>query len=192
MAAEFSRDGRRIVTTNSYGSVVIRDPRTGQRHSEPRSLGDVAAAPGTTAMLSPDGQRVAVSSDDGTLRIADVPEGLADDAVPLANVLEVLARHVINERGAIVRSEDPARRLADLRADVSRMPPRTLGERVRAWAVTTPPRGPSPCSAPRRFRYIEAQLWVGRGTRDEIRRCFHGSRDLHGGRVLEAVAPESK
>ena len=44
MAAEFSRDGRRIVTTNSYGSVVIWDPRTGQRHSEPRSLGDVAAA----------------------------------------------------------------------------------------------------------------------------------------------------
>ena len=79
-----------------------------------------------------------MSSDDGTLRIADVPEGSADDAVPLASVLEVLARHVINERGAIVRSEDPARRLADLRADVSRMPPRTLGERVRAWAVHDP------------------------------------------------------
>jgi WD40 repeat protein len=195
MAAEFSRDGRRIVTTNAYGSVVIWDPRTGQRHSEPRSLGDVAAAAGATAMLSPDGQKVAVSSDDGTLRIADVPEGSADDAAALASVLEVLARHVINERGAIVRSEDPARRLADLRADVSRMPPRTLGERVRAWAVHDPAtRTITPFRTETVPAYIEAQLGSGdENARREIQRLFPWRAVPSIARARpSAVAPESK
>jgi WD40 repeat protein len=67
--AQFSPDGKRIVTASLDGTARVWDAATGWPLSERlHHLGKVF-----TALFSPDGERVLTASSDGTARVWDVP-----------------------------------------------------------------------------------------------------------------------
>jgi WD40 repeat protein len=70
-SAEFSPDGRRVVTASKDHSARIWDPSTGQPVTEPLLHGDAVAS----AHFSPDGRRVLTASKDGTARVWDAQTG---------------------------------------------------------------------------------------------------------------------
>ena len=67
-AAQFSPDGRRVVTASSDYTARLWDGTTGQAVGEPMQHDGAV----TSAQFSPDGRRVATASEDNTARLWDV------------------------------------------------------------------------------------------------------------------------
>jgi WD40 repeat protein len=84
-AMQFSRDGRLLVFGDEQGRVWRYDTRTWRLRGRPIAAHD---GPVVTVNLSPDGQTLATTSDDGTTRLWDVATGQ-----PIGAALPGLARH---------------------------------------------------------------------------------------------------
>jgi len=78
--AQFTPDGRQVLTVHSLGSLHLRDAQTGELVFEPIKQGGGYRC---EARLSPDGSRIAVSSQDGSTRIYDAHTGKPLDLAPL-------------------------------------------------------------------------------------------------------------
>jgi WD40 repeat protein len=84
-AVQFSRDGRLLVFGDEQGRVWRYDTRTWRLRGRPLTAHD---GPVVTVNLSPDGQTLATTSDDGTTRLWDVASGR-----PIGAALPGLAPH---------------------------------------------------------------------------------------------------
>jgi WD40 repeat protein len=84
-AVQFSRDGRLLVFGDEQGRVWRYDTRTWRLRGRPLAAHD---GPVVTINLSPDGQTLATTSDDGTTRLWDVASGR-----PIGAALPGLAAH---------------------------------------------------------------------------------------------------
>src|SRR5207249_4751276 len=72
-SAQFSPDGRRIVTASSDQTARVWDAQSGQPLTEPlKHNGDVHSA-----QFGPNGKRIVTASDDGKARVWDVAPSLA-------------------------------------------------------------------------------------------------------------------
>jgi WD40 repeat protein/serine/threonine protein kinase len=69
--AQFSPDGKLIVTASHDGTVRVWDAQSGQPLTEPMKHG----APVNSAQFSPDGKRIVTASDDNTARVWDAQSG---------------------------------------------------------------------------------------------------------------------
>ena len=69
--AQFSPDGKRIVTASDDGTARVWDAQTGQPLTEPMKHGNVAVS----AQFSPDGKRIVTASQDKTARVWDAQTG---------------------------------------------------------------------------------------------------------------------
>ena len=71
MAAQFSPDGKRIVTASADHTARVWDAQTGQPLTEPLKHADQV----TAAQFSPDGKRIVTASADNTARVWDAQTG---------------------------------------------------------------------------------------------------------------------
>jgi WD40 repeat protein len=69
ISAEFSRDGKRIVTASADKTARVWDAQTGKQLGEP--MKHEAAV--RSAKFSPDGKRIVTASEDKTARVWDAP-----------------------------------------------------------------------------------------------------------------------
>jgi WD40 repeat protein len=113
--AQFSPDGRRLVTASEEGALQLWDAFTGQPLGEPMSAGE---GPGAIE-LSRDGQRLLVRLN-FEMQIWDLPSGSPTDAEKLADLAEAVGGYTFNERGAMVPLLDQAERLARLHQEAAR------------------------------------------------------------------------
>lgn len=132
LAAEFSRDGLRLLTTHANGSVRVWNAHTGQPQTQALRQ-EYGSSELATAKLAPDGRRIAVLAVDRTVRLWDVPTGSQPDARVIASLVETITGYKLNERGALERIEEPPRAPRDGRTEIGAAS--GLGARVRAWAL---------------------------------------------------------
>ena len=93
MDANFSPDGKRVVTVSIDKTARIWDVSTGLALSDPlRHNGDV-----NSAEFSPDGQRLVTESNDNTARIWDVPSASLPVPAWVPRIAEAIAGMRINE-----------------------------------------------------------------------------------------------
>jgi tetratricopeptide (TPR) repeat protein len=109
-SAQFSPDGRQIITASWDGTAWIWDAETGQPLTEPLQHGDRVMS----AQLSPDGQRAVTASDDRTARVWDVRTGQ-----PLTEPLQhgdhvTSARFSPDGQQVVTASEDRTSRVWDV------------------------------------------------------------------------------
>jgi WD40 repeat protein/serine/threonine protein kinase len=71
MSAQFSPDGKRIVTASNDGTARVWDAQSGQLLTEPLKHTSIVC----TAQFSPDGKRIVTASNDGTARLWDACTG---------------------------------------------------------------------------------------------------------------------
>src|SRR5204862_462419 len=90
LSAQFSPDGRRVVTASRDNNARVWDAGTGLTLGEPLKHGDDVSS----AQFSPDGQRVVTASDDNTARLWHVPTS----PLPIPRWLLQLAEAVVGQR----------------------------------------------------------------------------------------------
>src|SRR5262249_28503375 len=93
--AEFSPDGKRIVTASLDGSARVWDANSGLPLTQPLKHG----GPVRDAEFSPDGQRVITASDDGTAVIWDIGPPPAPVPGWLLSLAEMLSGQVLTTQG---------------------------------------------------------------------------------------------
>ncbi len=114
VSAAYDAGGRRIVTASLDGAVRLWDPATGTLIGEPLRHDDAV----TAAAFSPGGEQLLTASVDGTVRFWPTPAGDAAAAASLATLAEAVGGYRVNDRGTVVRVDDPG---AWLRPRVERL-----------------------------------------------------------------------
>jgi tetratricopeptide (TPR) repeat protein len=99
-SAQFSPDGKRIVTASSDNAARVWDARTGQPLIEPLQHG----AQVTSAQFSPDGNRIVTASSDGTARIWDIASSSEKHPAWLLELAEAISGQVLNKLGLLESS----------------------------------------------------------------------------------------
>lgn len=119
--AQFSRDGRRVVTASEDGTACVWDVRTGRPLGRPmRHLERVCSA-----QFSPDERRIVTASNDRTARIWDAATGQALSE-PLKHDSQVVLAQFINGGQQVVTIAGTTARIWD----TSTPPPR-----VEQWFI---------------------------------------------------------
>ena len=169
----FSRDGRRILTSDLSRFLRIWDGQTGRPQTQPSSWPPIRLSnAGSTLAFAPNGERAATVGSDSTVSVWDFPIGTHDDAPSLATALEAVVGYRVNSRGALERIDERLKALADARATSATS--NTLGDRVRSWALADRrTRTIGPLTSVTIDDYINRRLAGGYGTdREDVQRLF--------------------
>jgi hypothetical protein len=173
-SAQFSPDGRQVVTASWDSTTRLWDARTGKSLGAPlKHEGGVFSA-----QFSPDGQRVVTASADTTARLWDVLTGTSGDIMLLADLAEAVGGYEVNELEAVVQVGDPVSRLQRLRKQTADAPPGepSVESFIRWFLADRYTRTISPLSRVTVPEYI--QRIIAEGRRDEAERDFPGHPSL--------------
>jgi WD40 repeat protein len=131
--AQFSPDGRWLVTASADSSVRLWDVATGQPLADPL----VHPAAVSTAVFSPDGTRVLTGCDDGMARLWDWRAGRTLWTLQHEHTLNAVAFHP-NGRWVLTTSADGTFRVWDGRTSKPLTPPLSTGGTQATSVAVTP------------------------------------------------------
>jgi WD40 repeat protein len=133
ISAEFSRDGKRLVTTSFDKTAQVWDVASGQALTDPLEHEDRV----TAAEFSPDGNRVVTASYDNTARIWDL--NLASTKCPgwLLPLAEALSGDKLNQRGVLeTTSLDRSLTISRTRELLEKLPDSDPGVKWGRWFLS--------------------------------------------------------
>ncbi len=99
--AQFSPDGRWIVTASTDHTARVWDAQSGQPLSEPLPHGDIV----NSAQFTPDGRQILTTSDDGTARVWDFAPSTTRHPDWLPQLAEAVSGERLNRKGILERTK---------------------------------------------------------------------------------------
>lgn len=169
LSAAFDGEGR-LVTASQDGTARVRNVRTGEQaglavHHDTQLVWTV---------FSGNGSRILTLAADGIARIWDVPTGLREDALPLADLAEAIAGHSVDAAG--VNHLENEKELADIRERAARAPSgNSFAASFMHWLFSDPAtRTISPVSRIAVPEYVSRLITEGDPGWREARRLFPG------------------
>jgi len=96
-AAEFSPDGRWVVTGSSDHTARVWDAQSGQPLTEPLPHGDIV----NSVQFTPDGRQILTTSDDGTARVWDLAPSTVNHPDWLLKIAEAICGERLNKQGIL-------------------------------------------------------------------------------------------
>jgi hypothetical protein len=111
-SAQFSPDGKRIVTASLDNMARVWDTESGQLLIEPLKHSSTAQSP----QFSPDGKRLVTASLDNTARVWDIAPASASRPGWLLELAEALSGQVLSQQGVMeATGREPAEALKQIR-----------------------------------------------------------------------------
>ncbi len=115
--AQFSPDGKWIVTASWDGAARLWEARSGQPLTEPLQHGGFIHS----AQFSPDGKRIVTASSDGTARVWDISPSPENHPAWLPELAEAISGQVLNKQGVLEPTRlNPADIINRLRQELNR------------------------------------------------------------------------
>ena len=96
-SAQFSLDGRWVVTASTDHTARVWDAQSGQPMTEPLPHGDTV----NSAQFTPDGRQILTTSEDGTARVWDFAPALTNHPDWLLQLAEVISGERLNKQGIL-------------------------------------------------------------------------------------------
>ena len=100
-SAQFSQDGRWIVTASTDHTARVWDAQSGQPLSQPLLHGDTV----TSAQFTPNGRQILTTSDDGKARVWDFVPSTAKHPDWLLQLAEVISGERLNRKGILEQTK---------------------------------------------------------------------------------------
>jgi dipeptidyl aminopeptidase/acylaminoacyl peptidase len=118
-SAQFSPDGKQIVTASGDNTVRVWDAQNGQPLTDPLKHANSVGS----AQFSPDGKRIVTASDDGTARVWDIAPSGTGFPDWLLELAEAVAGERLNPQGVLEPTgQDPATVIARIRQQLGQAP----------------------------------------------------------------------
>jgi eukaryotic-like serine/threonine-protein kinase len=100
-SAQFSSDGRWVVTASTDRTARVWDAQSGQPMTEPLLHGDTV----NSAQFTPDGRQILTTSEDGTARVWDFAPATASHPDWLLQLAEVISGERLNKQGILEQTK---------------------------------------------------------------------------------------
>ena len=177
--ADFSPDGRRVVTASLDGTARLWDAATGNPASLPLMHG---GSPVIMSRFSADGEKLVTTSQDGGTRVWHVPVGRAADVASLAALAEAVSGYTVDEEGTVALLDDPiASRAAERRKLDRTRGANTQSGRIGEWVLADRwNRNISPFSPTPIARFLMDRVLDGSEDGQGIVRAYAGHPALRG------------
>jgi tetratricopeptide (TPR) repeat protein len=155
-SAQFSPDGKRIVTASSDNTARVWDAQSGQPLTEPLKHGGVVCS----AQFSPDGKRIVTASLDNTAQVWDIAPSPTNYPAWLLQFAEVFSGQVLNKQGLLEPTRlDRAETIIQLRRRLNQKPDHEEWVLWGRWLLADPAtRTISPFSKMSVQEYIENRI----------------------------------